>query len=165
MSPAIRNSVLAGVVAGLGLLNGSLLVVPVETSALMVSGPVGAGRQIVDSTPQPSFRLDATTPSDFPEMASRPLFWPGRRPRPAALAAVAPPAPQSTEQTAAFEFQLTGVLHDGGNARRALIVWPQQPSGRWVEVGADLAGWRLTGIGHHSIEIEDGGRRHELKLR
>ncbi len=169
MSRILTTSALIATVAGLGLINAYLLRTPVEIGAL---SPAATGGGETSSTGQPAkaqFRLDATTPLSFPETALRPLFWASRRPeaaKPVAVAAAQPvqPAAQPAAEAAMVEFRLAGILHDGRDGRRALIVSPELPEGRWLAEGAQIGGWRLAGISQHAVRIEAGSRSRELKL-
>ncbi len=170
MSRILTTSALSVTVAGLGLLNAYLLRTPVEIGAL---SPTAIGGGETSPTAQPAkaqFRLDATTPMNFPETGLRPLFWASRRPEAAKPALTAPvqsalPAAQPVAEVAMAELRLAGILLDGASGRRALIVWPELPEGRWLAEGAEIGGWRLAGIGQHAVRIEIGSRSRELRLQ
>lgn len=169
MSRILTTSALIVTVAGLGLLNAYLLRTPVEIGALSPAG-IGGGESSPAVPPaKAQFRLDATTPLNFPETGLRPLFWASRRPeaaKPDVAAPVQPvqPAAQPAADAATNEFRLAGIMQDERIGRRALIVWPELPEGRWLAEGAQFAGWRLAGIGQHAVRIEAGTRSRELKL-
>lgn len=168
MSRILTTSALIAAVAGLGILNAYLLRTPVETGALPPTGTGGGNATSADQPVQVRFRLDGTTPRSFHETASRPLFWASRRPE-STKPVVVPeqsiqPAAQPVAEVATVEFRLAGIMRDGSNGHRALIVWPELPEGRWLAEGAQFAGWRLAGIGQHAVRIEAGSRSRELKL-
>ena len=170
MSRIVTTSVLISTIAGLGWLNLFLLRTPVETGVLARGGAGSEPSPPAAPVAKATFRLDATTIEDFPQTSSRPVFWASRRPEVAKPAGAGVPgqpvqsAPQPLSDTAAVEFRLAGILHDGASGRRALLVWPQLPEGRWVAEGAQVAGWKLAGIGMHAVRIESGSRSRELKL-
>lgn len=150
------------------MLTAHLVRTPIDTSGVRQPAGAGAGPEIA-SAAKLQLPLDGKSLGEFPETVSRPLFWVSRRPAPPQAApapVVASPvvATKPAVEPPAVAFRLAGIVEDGGKVRRALISWPQQPEGRWVEVGTLIEGWRLAGIDRHAVKIEAAGRTRELKL-
>jgi hypothetical protein len=53
---------------------------------------------------------------------------------------------------------------DDGRRKRALLVWPGEPAGRWLAVGAEIGGWRVARIGPHGVRVQSGSRRQDIKM-
>ena len=165
MTRSLTLAALMVAVAALGLLNLHLLLTPIEIGALPLPGSGPAVSPSTIPAAPARFRLDGTTPTEFPETTSRPLFWSSRRPMaPAPLEPATQQRPVTVVEIGTDAFRLAGILHGDGNKPRALIVWPQQPTGRWMEAGAEIDGWRVTWIKHHAVGIEAGMHRRELKM-
>ena len=165
----LRNGLLAGLVAALGLLNWKLAGMPVDISPLAVEA----------TADDPAKPAAGETPADAPrrslaelsETVSRPLVHPTRRPvvvRPAAPAepdaARAPEPPPEPAATPPSRLSLVGVMGTGGKRRRALIRPEGQPYGTWVDAGGEIDGWRLSAIEDNRVLIEKAGGKEELRL-
>jgi hypothetical protein len=59
--------------------------------------------------------------------------------------------------------RLLGILRQG-DTRRALLATPELPKGAWVQVGHDIAGWRLLEIGEDMVGLTAGKQVHQLSL-
>lgn len=176
--------------AGLAVLNWTLLWQPVDISAIAppaITAPAAASGGAELARP-----FEATTPKDFAETVARPLFWASRRPQPPApppaapisevqpeiKPVVAPVKPSEVKpsevkpgglvpaeaEVATVAFRLNGVMDDGRNKKRALLAWPEQPGGRWLAVGAEVDGWRVTRISQDAVRVQAGRRHQDIKL-
>ena len=123
-------------------------------------------------------RLDdrpATAPAlaQLNETLARPLFSATRRPKileqvSAADPVIAPPPAKTETVQPPAKLRLLGTMRIGTAAQRALIEREGQAESstraRWVAVGGDVDGWRVTAIGRDSVEVETAGERTTLKL-
>ena len=82
---------------------------------------------------------------------ARPLFHASRRP-PAVEVAVATPAPQAPEPS----LTLVGVIVSDGT-KVALVRISTSPELYRVDVGAQLAAWKVVGIGDDFIQVSKSG--------
>lgn len=99
---------------------------------------------------------------DFEEVAARPLFIAGRRPRVEPAAAKAEPEPEADPFP---EADLVGIFGSGSDA--GVIVSMDGKAAR-VGVGAEWSGWTLRAVdgGGSSATFDAAdGRTHELKLK
>lgn len=149
--------------AALGLAGISELVTgPLRISASVPARPVkepqGAGNQIVDVKP--------LEPSNFQQIASRPLFFEGRRvPRPhvepvsspAATEPVSEPSPAGSID----RLRLSGV-HIALSQRRALVLVGE--AGEWRSEGDVVEGWRIVSIEAGQVRLLNGGQSATLTL-
>ena len=102
------------------------------------------------------------------EALARPLFRESRRPfepfQAAAVVAVPEPVPQpATPQPDASQLSVKGILIKG-ELRQALIVTPAAPDGVWMTTGAEVMGWKITGLGPNGVTLVSGQQGVDLKL-
>jgi hypothetical protein len=151
-----------GVVA-LVLLNWRLLTMEIDISP--TAGGDAADPALLsaaDWQPGDASAADAVT---YPQMLARPLFRSDRRPPDASKPQIA-----SRESTPAHvaklpdDIQLVGIMKETGGAGRALIRSGDSPTGRWIEIGQILNGWRLSGIDAASVFFETNGETQKLSL-
>lgn len=163
MKLAPARFVLVAVAAGFLALDYHLLTVPIDTAPLPpASGAKDAGiPNIVADRPW----LADQAVGILPQTASRPLFWRSRRPiaLPVSTADIAEPA-VGDQITAVAELRLAGIIQIGATSRRALIVWSQQPAGRWLEEGAEVNGWQVVSIESSGVRILLGSQFQQLEL-
>jgi hypothetical protein len=125
----------------------------------------------------------AAQATDFSAIDARPLFAPTRRP----FVAPQPDAPQitdtpdeplpepapevvsepvpETEPAPVVDpagFQLKGILVAGAK-RTSLIVSPDNATGQWLSVGAQVMGWTIAEIGDDRLVLKNGDQSHTLK--
>lgn len=109
--------------------------------------------------------LDAKPLGAFPQTASRPLFFEGRR-YPEREAKQAPPvsafAAEPIGGATAKGARLRGVVTIAGTTR-ALIEMPSK-SPEWLAVGDLVDGWRLEGIDQDRAELRSGSQAVSLLL-
>ena len=162
MIRTLLGMVLGAAVIALGALNVQLALTPVDTSPITVSAPVTTVASIQDLALLPG----APRPiAEFRETLARPLFVQSRRPpeaRPPAPETTAPPTEKPLEPPA---LRLTGIVDISSSGRRALIVSPGEPSGRWLPEGAEIDGWRLVSIERLAVQISHGGRLRQLDMQ
>lgn len=164
MSRTLRTLAVIAVLSGASLLGFYVLSIPVDTSPIL---PASAGNTSAPAGTQDQparFRLDGLSPASFPETVERPLFWSTRRAKPPAPAHTPVADPRPAERSTSG-LRLAGVMRGDDGKPRALIVSPDEPGGRWLEVGGEVDGWKLTRIGTNGVNVEAAGRRHELKLQ
>ena len=151
-----------GAVLGLALLNWRLLTMDIDISPS--SGGDAADPALLSASDWLPGAVEAVT---YPEMLARPLFRSSRRPveavKPQIAAEESAPAP---EQAAKLpdDIQLVGIMKETGEAGRALIRSGDSPTGRWVEIGHVLEGWRLSRIEAGSVYFETDGEKRKLSL-
>lgn len=136
---------------------------PVETSPIGRSSRISPSLSTSRTSLSPPLAGQPT--ANFSEIVNRPLFWPSRRP----IAPVPAPAPRSEVVTPASEpvpsgLRLAGIISDDNVRRRALLVWPSQPTGQWLAEGAELAGWKLVKIDWFGVQVRTGSRIERLEL-
>lgn len=108
--------------------------------------------------------LDAKPLGAFPQTASRPLFFEGRR-YPERETKQSPPVQAFAGETvaaAAKGARLRGVVTVAGTTR-ALIEMPSK-SAEWLAVGDLVDGWRLEGIDQDRAELRSGSQAVSLLL-
>jgi hypothetical protein len=163
MNRLLETTAFLALLSGLALLDVHVATSPLETTPV---APPAAGASVATSTGMAGnavrFRLDGIAPESFTETLERPLFWPSRRPAVGAKPEVAVP---SVPTETSGDLRLAGVMSGGRGRARALIVSPQFPAGRWLEVGGEIDGWRLTRIENAVVSLEAAGRRQELRLQ
>lgn len=98
----------------------------------------------------------------FSETLARPLFNPTRRPlqtviEPQPVAEEAPPAPPEG-------IRVLGVVRAADRPPRALIASPEDPMGRWLQIGEATAGWSIIDIGEAEVTITADLRKQRLSL-
>ena len=149
-------AVLAGAVAVLALLNWYLAHTSIDISPIAPEADPAAGAR------KDGFELatvlDRKSAAQFPEMVSRPVFNPNRRPvqrdRARADDSGAGPA----------DMRLVGVMKLPDQPARALIRMANEATGKWITEGEQNNGWKLREVSARSVVVEAGGRSHELTL-
>lgn len=128
---------------------------------------IEAGRGPTDPLARKADRIDLGVKplGAFPQTASRPLFFEGRR-YPEREAKQAPPvsafASEPVGAAAAKGARLRGVVTVAGTTR-ALIEMPSK-SAEWLAVGDLVDGWRLEGIDQDRAELRSGSQAVSLLL-
>lgn len=169
MSRRVAAPILLTGCVGLGLLAAHLVRTPIDTRPRQEPAEAAVRPGVQTQPSALKLALDGTSPALFKETLARPLFWESRRQEPQRVAA-SPPRPKQPVVAApppeppSVELRLAGIAHEGASVRRALITSPQAPEGRWVEVGAQIEGWRVAGIEQRAVRLEAAGRSRELKL-
>jgi hypothetical protein len=129
-------------------------------------------REIPKWQPSESFMpIGFTSPEkqlDLSEALTRPLFRQSRRPFDPVQATVAEavqePAPLPAEPAPdASQLSVRGILIDG-LSMQALIVTPGAPDGVWMTLGADVMGWKITGLDPNGVTLAAGQQGVDLKL-
>lgn len=136
-------------------------------------GPLVAATRPTTVTPAMSNPLPTPAPLPRPvsltalsETLARPLFRPDRRPyvpppvEPARVAKAEPPP----VEIAPPAVKLLGTLMLGRGQQRALLREGAAPRGTWVEIGGEIAGWRIVAIERAAVEFDNAGRRHVVSL-
>ncbi len=150
-----------GVLLALGALNVNLAHTPIDISPIASTAPfaTGGGEGRTSVMPQASVPL-----TELRETIERPLFMPSRRPvqaRPAAARNIPPPV--EVEQ-APINLRLSGTIHTGSSAGRALIVSSGEPKGRWLEEGAEIEGWSVVAVERFAVQMRSGQRLRQLDM-
>lgn len=163
MKRAIVTLVLCSATVGMVALDYHLLMVPIDTTPLSLASSAKDTANVSLVAGRPSLAGKAV--GDLPQTVARPLFWRSRQPI-AAPAAAADTAERGVaeENPAPGELRLAGILHIGATSRRALIVWPQQPAGRWLEEGAEIDGWQVVSINPSGVRILLGSKLKQLEM-
>jgi len=157
-SRSLAITFLGSVVAALAVLTWSIARSEIDVSPLKPASiqtePTRAATEL------PADPLRGTGPEAFPQTTARPLFSQTRRPPERAPTVAAPKAVATPRPT---DWRLAGIMN-GAGGERALIVTKSDPDGRWLAVGSEFGGWRLTTIQRDHVRIEAGGVKHDLKL-
>ena len=175
----VLSMVLAG---GLAVLNGWLWSAPPDVRPSAV--PVLLAEALQKPDPQRGIVARGSQSERFPLTLERPLFSPTRR-QPVAepLPPPTPPAVIVPEQAIAelppaviVEPEISPVprlSHEGFVAKgilvkdrqpQALVASPALPEGRWITIGDDFQGWRITRITPGAVEMTADGVVVNLKL-
>lgn len=162
MTPGVRILVLSTVVLGLATFELWSALTPIDTGPLPAATAVEHG---ATALPGAVRSREARSAADFPHTTSRPAFWRGRQPKAKAAAATQPVAAAPQQPWASPDFRLAGIVQDGGRTRRALLVWGQEPHGRWMEEGAEIDGWRIVTIERFAVHIEASGLRQQIEMK
>ena len=134
--------------------------------------PDVSNREISKWQPTENFatteRLRPEKPLALSEALTRPLFSRSRRPfdpvQAIVAAAVVAPVPQpAAPPPDASQLSVRGILIEGAS-RQALIVTPEFPDGVWMTTGAEVMGWKITGLGPNGITLKTGQQGVDLKL-
>lgn len=158
---------LASTVAGLAGANWAALNQDIDTSALRAAS--GLASETRTASPPPRVRLALTA---LHETIERPLFNASRRPvppPPVQEAASPPPEPAAEAEAAAPppalpEVKLLGTLRYGAKKTRALVQVANAPAAGWVDLGADIGGWRLREIARDYVVLEGTGTQKTVSL-
>jgi hypothetical protein len=156
-------AVLVAAAAGLGLLVMRATDMPIDVAP--VRPQPSAGPASDQPTPDAALNTPASI-GDFAETLARPLFNPTRRPLPppAKKPATEAPPPAAQAHASPNNLRLVGMMVRRGSAKRALIRSADQSIASWVEVGADVDGWRVRDIEPDRVVVERGGDTAELML-
>ena len=162
MFPAL---VLALAVAGLGYVNIVLMSFDVDTTPIAPSP--ASGKINAPDSKDLQLALPARLIEEFPQTASRPIFFADRRmpekpkPKPVIVAAAKevaqPPAPPPEP------LQLDGIM-DEGEGRKVLVRTAADPQGTWLSLGDEYRGWQLVQVTADNAIVEARGQRAELRL-
>lgn len=154
--------------AALGFANWQAAVIPIETAA--IAAPNGAGvltpESLKNSAKPGENKVDIV---DLSQTLARPLFNANRRPRaPEAAIAKAPeapaPSPPQAPASPPAQLHLIGLMRNGNSAPRALIRVESAPTATWINLGDEIAGWRLSEVNADHVVIEGSGQRVQLVL-
>jgi len=154
-----------GAVAGLALINWHLMTMEIDISPAAPDAAADAVSLFPLEEPA-SVSAEAQLAA-FPETLARPLFRASRRPFEADAPKAAAPARTAAPKRVATlpdGLELVGIMKEGDQAGRALIRSGEPPTGKWVEVGHVLDGWRLTRIEPGGILFEADGQQQRLTL-
>jgi len=163
MMRALTTVILGSAVIALGAVNLELAFGSVDTAPIAALPPIAS----VGAPGESAVRSDARKSlAEYRETLERPLFAKERRPpRAPEPAPVEKPAETTDEPTNPVPLRLTGVLDAASGGRRALIVSPDEPFGKWLIEGAEIDGWRLVSIKRRSVQITGGGQLKQLDMR
>ncbi len=166
---------------GRPVLNGALLVMTAALVALTwksatttidtVPIAIDAGRSAPPVPAQlPITQAQLPNSTALTETLARPLFSPSRRlpvavAEPSDVSAETAPAQVTETAAEASRLVLIGRIKIGSRDARALIRGEGQESGKWVSVGGEVGGWRLTRIDDDTARIEKNGSVEHLPMR
>lgn len=158
----------AALVAALGFANWQAAVYPIEIGA--IAAPGGPATTAPASFENPAkIGKNEVSIAGLMQTLERPLFNADRRPRtpevaivkaPDAPAAPPPPAPA----TPPVQLHLIGMMRNGSSKARALIRIENAPTAAWIDLGAEIGGWRLSEINAGYVIVEGSGQRLQLVL-
>ena len=158
----------AALFAALGFANWQAAVYPIETGA--IAAPNGTGTATPERLENPAKTGEnKISIADLSQTLARPLFIAVRRPRTAGVAVAkaaepaAAPAPQAAAAPPA-QLHLIGMMRNGSSKPRALIRVENSSTAAWIDVGAEIAGWRLSEVNADHVIIEGSGQRVQLVL-
>ena len=164
IAPLFGSLCLLGLMAGVGLFAStqSWTEVQDQSSANLIplsENVQSSARSVAPLLPpRPDIFYDAIT--------ARPLFSPTRRPIEATAELVAVPEPVEALPTPEMSEQpnvgLGGVL-GSIDERKALILFEDSPA-RWLRLGDDVDGWKITDISDKTITLSSDTRTFRLEL-
>jgi hypothetical protein len=153
-----------GAAIALALLNWHLMTMDIDISPTTPDAAAEAVPPILFDDPA-SVSAEAQRAA-FPQTLARPLFRAERRPlereAPRATAPLRTTGPRIAKLP--DDLELVGIMQEGDQAVRAMIRSGDSPTGKWVEVGHLLNGWRLSRIETGSVLFEADGQQHRLTL-
>lgn len=163
----IISALLLCLVAALGYTNWTLVTHEIEVSPL-----TSLQGRASDQFDPPVLQADPINRplADYRETVTRPLFNPTRAPIVEMQAAASPaetaselpqPAPAPLEPS---RLKVAGVMLMAGRTQRALLRIEGEPYGKWVDVGSEIHGWKLTRIERGLVVVEKEGGLEELLL-
>lgn len=107
--------------------------------------------------------IDQRPLTAFPQTASRPLFFDGRRyPTREAPKKIAQEPEQRVPTVNAKELKLLGVRVEQG-ASQALIANGAQPPA-WINVGEKIMNWTVASVDTNDVQLKREGQTADLKL-
>ena len=108
-----------------------------------------------------SLSLETVSPEASDAIASRPLFWQGRRP-PGEIVEDDPEEKKAENKAKKIQdVKLLGVF---GTGEAAGIIAKVKDKQRRVAVGETINGWKLVSVGPNSAELSDGATQQTLAL-
>lgn len=163
----IAGMLLTAAVAGLGYGNWQAVNEAIDTTPIMPPVPATPVTAADPTTTGPK----TITLNDISETVSRPLFMASRRPAPppkndenTSLTQTPPPPAPSANATPPANLRLIGTMKSGDTQRKALIQVENSQSAKWLDVGADAGGWRVSEIAEDHVVVEAAGARSTLLL-
>lgn len=166
MSRRLTSALLiTATLAGLGYANLEAATQPIDTTAV-AQAPETQAPPVADVAVEPD---KVRTLEEFSETVSRPLFNDTRRPTPPRAMAETPPQDATVQATAGntpvrATLRLLGTMQAGARGPRALIQADAAARADWVDIGADVSGWRVTSIRGDTVSVEADGAQSEIKL-
>ena len=163
----LSTTMRAAIFAALGFANWQAAVHPIETGA--IAAPNGTGTATPERLENPAKPGEnKISIAGLSQTLARPLFNATRRPRTpdvavAKAAEPTPPAPQAAAAPPA-QLHLIGMMRNGNSKPRALIRVENSPTAVWIDVGTEIAGWRLSEVNAGHVVIEGSGQRVQLVL-
>jgi hypothetical protein len=160
--------VLVAAVAALGWANYAASSYEVDATPIApADAPAGSGNPVAagESVANRAVR----TVAEFPDTATRPLFFADRRvpekpkPKPVVVAEVKPVVQAAPPPPPPEPLQLVGLM-GSGNGQRALVRSAADPQGTWLSVGDAYRGWQLRTVASDHAVVEAGGQLSELRL-
>jgi hypothetical protein len=108
-------------------------------------------------------------PAAYKAMIEQPLFNPLRRPAEQVVSEQsAAPTDQSDSPAVPFpnHIHLVGVIKAADGNGKALIrsTKTETEISRWLDIGADLSGWKITNISDRTVTVQRGSNEHQLTL-
>ncbi len=168
---SIAILVAGGVAGALATLVWQLLIVPVDVSPLQSAGSTTTPWTITASNDAKPTTSD--TIGDYPQTSRRPLFFADRRPpqpkKKPAVKVTRKPKPAAKPKPVIVKklpdgIKLVGIVKGANDRRRALVRLSNSDTGKWIEEGQVLDGWRIVKIDHLSITLETSRQREKLSL-
>jgi hypothetical protein len=147
---------LTGAVGVLSLLTAYLFLTPIDTSPIAPPADKAEAQSLARA--ELATALDKKTPDQFRETVGRPLFNPTRKPVERAQVAAGRPKAEPVD------LRLIGIMKVPNGPPRALLRSADEPTGKWIAEGAEIAGWRLKKIDDRSVVVQSGARSEELIL-
>lgn len=161
------SALLLCLVAALGYANWTLATHEIDIAPLPPSQGVTSEQF---DPPLPQAEIAQRPLADYRETVTRPLFSPTRTPivpkqavesSAEIVTEPSPPAPAPVEPS---RLKVAGVMLVAGRMQRALVRLEGESHGKWVEVGNEIQGWKLTRIERGLVVVEKEGGLEELLL-
>ena len=155
LRPATRVLIL-GFAAWIGLVGVTTLsaVISLELSTVTAPAWFGSRGPVAKAS-------DARAAASFENIVQRPLFLRNRQGFVAAEPAAAPPPPPLPTVALDRSITLKGVFMSDGFAK-AFLISSQNPLGVWVQVNAEIDGWRVAAVAPGQVVLE--GQNEKLAI-
>jgi hypothetical protein len=155
LRPATRVLIL-GFAAWTGLVGAMTLSAVISLEFSRVTAPAWFG-----SLGPVAKASEARAAASFENVVQRPLFSRNRQGFVAAQPASAPPPPPPPTVTLDRSIILKGVFMSDGFAK-AFLITSQNPLGLWVQVNAEIDGWRVAAVAPGQVILE--GQNEKLAI-
>lgn len=153
----------AAALAGLGVLNGWLIMIVLGSDEVGVHEPPANVAPSRDSSEDASGLSTVKPARAYAETLAHPVFYKTRAPY-----VPPPPPPPVAPQVGPLASMDPGIVLGGvaihGNLKKAYLYTKAGPQGSWVTEGETYMGWKIGSIEPGSATLQQAGRTLELQL-